>query len=92
MKVLRKGRQQDGGAQEYTCGNGNSGCGSLLLVGEGDLYCTSPHHDGSYRAKFCCSECRTETDVDVPSHIGIKVRNREMKKPTATPSPFRHHM
>ncbi len=71
MKVIKKGRKQVGWSQEFTCtgaGNGNGGCGAVLLVSEYDIYETlSEHYDGStdYYQTFCCPECGNETDVKV---------------------------
>lgn len=89
MKVLKPGREQQGWAREEICtgkGNGNGGCGAVLLVEEGDLFQTASHHyDGSsdYYTTFRCSACRVLTDISVPS--GVKVRETE-KKPCRPPA------
>ena len=80
MRVVKKGRAQTGWAQEFECtgkGNGNGGCGAVLLVEEGDLYHTySNCRDGTDRyTTFRCSECGVQTDVKVPS--SVKVRAKE---------------
>lgn len=69
MKVLKKGRPQTGRTFEITCtgsGNGDGGCGALLLVGEGDLFQTSHTDmggDTEYFTTFECPECRVLTDT-----------------------------
>jgi hypothetical protein len=55
MKVLEAGRPQRGWSIEARCtgaGNGNGGCGALLLVEQADLFKTFSH-------------CRDETDTFV---------------------------
>jgi hypothetical protein len=70
MKVIKKGRAQKGWAKEKTCtgdGNGDGGCGAVLLVEESDLGRTqSGHYDGSidYYVTFVCPECGVWTDVN----------------------------
>jgi hypothetical protein len=70
MKVIKKGRKQQGWSHEFTCigrGNGGGGCGAVLLVSEGDIYQTSSsHYDGStdYYYTFRCPCCTVETDID----------------------------
>ncbi len=76
MMVLKKGRKQDGKSFELKCtgkGNGNGGCGAILLVSENDMYQTESHalHETDYYVTFRCPECRVETDV--PDHIANKV-------------------
>ena len=72
MKVITPGRPQNGWAQEFTCtgaGNGNGGCGAVLLVEQCDLYQTSSscRDETDYYTTFQCSECGVETDIkDVP--------------------------
>ncbi len=69
MKTIKKGRQQKGWSKEYTCtgaGNGNGGCGAVLLVEEEDFFQTARHcYDGSsdYYVTFECQECTVWTDV-----------------------------
>lgn len=79
MRVLKKGRPQKGWATEAKCtggGNGNGGCGALLLVEEGDLFETSSgHYDGStdYYTTFKCPECGVLTDIkNVPSNVKVR--------------------
>jgi len=82
MKVIKKGREQEGWAKKFKCtgeGNGDGGCGAKLLVEEGDLYHTySPHYDGSTDTytTFSCSECGVETDVDVPGAVEVRKSKR----------------
>ncbi|MEI8223877.1 MAG: hypothetical protein WCG20_02000 [bacterium] len=74
MKVI-----QEGGAagKEFTCtgsGNGDLGCGAVLLVSQMDLYQTRHEcYDGStdYYTTFCCPCCGAETDVKLSSSIRI---------------------
>jgi hypothetical protein len=69
MKVIKEGRKQKGWAKEFSCtgkGNGDGGCGALLLVEEVDLFQTAHHYyDGSsdYFKTFRCSECGVLTDI-----------------------------
>ncbi len=80
MKVITKGRKQQGWAREFTCtgkGNGNGGCGATLLVEEGDMYITIAHsYDAStdYYNTFKCCECGVETDLP-DSEVPDRVRN-----------------
>lgn len=88
MKVLKAGREQKGWATEAECtgsGNGNGGCGAVLLVEEGDLFQTSRYSYGEESAErfatFSCSACGVLTDIPlgkVPSHIfhALKPRAR----------------
>lgn len=72
MKVIKKGRPQRGWSQEFKCsgkGNGNGGCGAVLLVEEGDLFQTSSSDytgDTDYFTTFQCCECGVKTDVKGP--------------------------
>lgn len=69
MKVLKKGREQQGWAKEFTCtgkGNGGGGCGATLLVEQRDVFQTSSsHYDGStdYYNTFKCASCGVLTDI-----------------------------
>jgi hypothetical protein len=93
MKVIIPGRPQNGWSKEFTCtgaGNGNGGCGAVLLVEQDDLYQTSrSFYDGSseYYVTFKCCECGVETDAkDVPCNISNKLITKEdwIKKHTFT--------
>lgn len=80
MKILKPGDGRKAWAREFTCtgkGNGNGGCGALLLVEEGDLFHTSNSCLGETETytTFRCPQCRVLTDVSVPG--GVKVRNKE---------------
>lgn len=79
MKVIQKGDGRKGWAKEYKCtgaGNGNGGCGAMLLVEQNDLYKTYHYDYGGGKdvyITFRCPECRNETDVkDVPSSVHVK--------------------
>ena len=85
MKVLKSGTGQKGWSLKTKCtgaGNGNGGCGAVLLVEEGDLYFThSSHYDGSNETyiTFKCPECGVETDVPggkTPSNVIQKIKDR----------------
>ena len=75
MKVIKRGKKQKGWAVEFECtgdGNGDGGCGAILLVEEGDLYLTSrSYYDGSRDTftTFTCSCCGVQTDVEVPIRV-----------------------
>lgn len=75
MEIIKKGRDQKGWSEEFTCsgkGNGGGGCGAVLLVSQLDLYSTqSSSYDGSteYYTTFSCPCCGVETDVTVPSNV-----------------------
>ena len=79
MKVIKPGREQIGWAKEFTCtgkGNGDGGCGAVLLVEEDDMY----HYDGStdsYNTFKCCG-CGVETDLpdsEVPTSVQQKMKD-----------------
>lgn len=78
MKVIKKGSGQNGWSKEFECtghGNGDGGCGAILLVEQNDLYKTYKHdHGGGHEVftTFRCSECSVETDITVPSNIYVR--------------------
>ena len=78
MKVVQKGDGRKCWAKEFTCtgaGNGNGGCGAILLVEENDLYRTHHYDYGGGHdvyTTFRCPECRNETDVSVPSSVKVR--------------------
>lgn len=85
MKAIKKGREQKGWAQQFTCtgeGNDGGGCRAILLVEEDDMYFTlSSHYDGStdYYNTFKCCECGVETDIPdckVPAHVKGKMQEK----------------
>jgi len=85
MKVIKKGRDQKGWAKELECtgkGNGNGGCGAILLVEAGDVYKTARHsYDGSSEtyATFDCCSCGVMTDIpdgDFPSRLKKQLKPR----------------
>ena len=83
MKVLEKGRDQKGWSTEAKCtgaGNGNGGCGALLLVEEPDLYCTfnTIRGETDVFVTFRCVECDVETDIK--NYPADKKRNLRLKQ------------
>jgi len=78
MKVIKKGSGQKGWAKELECtgaGNGNGGCGAVLLVEQSDIKYTG-EINGSYCESgdpaygFVCPECDHMTDVrDLPQIV-----------------------
>ena len=84
MKVIKKGRKQKGWAKEFKCtnhGNGNCGCGALLLVEENDiLYTGSRHSYGDtypeYYYGFQCPECNSITDFKISDNIPIRITSK----------------
>jgi len=84
MKVLKPGREQKGWSVEVTCtgkGNGDGGCGAVLLVEEDDIYRTTSSHMGEtdHFETFKCSECGVETDFKV-GVVPRKVMDKILKK------------
>lgn len=80
MKVISKGDGRKGWAKEFKCtggGNGNGGCGALLLVEQGDLFKTHSYDYGGGHdvyITFKCPECGRKTDVSgVPSDVKEKL-------------------
>lgn len=87
MKVLKKGREQNGWAIETLCtgiGNGNGGCGALLLVEQGDLYKTHKYDYGGGHdifITFRCPDCEVQTDLDdVPGNVTNNIPEKEPRK------------
>lgn len=63
MKIIKEGREQNGWSMEYHCtgnGNGQGGCGAILLVEEEDVFKTKQRVNGeqiifySFRCPSCC--------------------------------------
>lgn len=79
MKVIKPGRKQTGWAMEKECtgkGNGNGGCGAVLLVEQSDIFLTHRHvhveHDVFHTFKCVCCGVLTDFDeLEVPRGIGI---------------------
>lgn len=68
MKVIKPGRPQKGWAKEFKCtgaGNGDGGCGAVLLVEQEDVFQTSSsvRDETDYYNTFECSECKVLTDI-----------------------------
>lgn len=86
MKVIRKGRDQKGWAQEFICtgrGNGKGGCGAILLVEEDDMYITTRYcgidDSTDHYNTFKCCDCGVETDLpnaEVPSRVRNKMTTK----------------
>lgn len=90
MKVIKSGSGQRGWAHECSCtgaGNGNAGCGAVLLVEQADLFKTYSHalHETTTYVTFECPECEQWTDISssarvgsvrIPSHIIRKLPSR----------------
>lgn len=76
MKVLKEGKGN--WSREETCtgkGNGDGGCGAVLLLEEGDFFYTYSHiKDETDRfISFRCPCCSVLTDVkNIPSRISIR--------------------
>lgn len=92
MKIIKKGREQKGWASEFECtgsGNGDGGCGAILLVEEEDVYLTSSSalHEIDYYNTFKCCACGVLTDIpdrDFPGQLRTKLhekRRRENRYP-----------
>ncbi len=78
MRILEKGPGWDLKLRCTGKGNGDGGCGSLLLVEENDIY-VKPHADYlgdiEYYYAVCCPVCGRETDIpdeDLPLSIRLK--------------------
>lgn len=86
MKILKESKPPEW-SKEYSCtgdGNGNKGCGSLLLVSKSDLFqtCHQSYGDSSpdYFVTFKCPVCKELTDIDdspfrgfnLPKQYGIR--------------------
>jgi hypothetical protein len=72
MKVLEKGREQQGWSAELTCtgaNNGGGGCGAKLLVEQGDLFLSHSEADDMQDDEdawitFACMACGVWTDLE----------------------------
>lgn len=67
MRVISKGRKQEGWAHRGVCtgaGNGGGGCGAELMVEQADAYQTRTHNRDELTAyaTFMCIACGVETD------------------------------
>ena len=84
MKVIKKGREQKGWAEEFTCtgkGNDDGGCGAVLLVEEDDIFIThsSARDESIYYATFECPDCGVKTDPPkdkIPSEVFRKAKGQ----------------
>ncbi len=80
MKLIKEGRKQTGWAGEFSCtgvGNGNGGCGAILLVEQRDLFLTvQSSFDGSHDdfVTFKCSQCGVLTDIKGKSTDGLLLK------------------
>jgi len=72
MKIVKEGRPQKGWAKEFKCtgkGNGDGGCGAVLLVEKGDLFHTYRSFMGreeEWYTTFECPCCKVLTDIQTP--------------------------
>jgi hypothetical protein len=72
MKIIKQGREQKGWAAELPCtggGNGEGGCGAILLVESTDLFLTynHVHTDTDEFVTFKCMACGVLTDIKHPT-------------------------
>jgi hypothetical protein len=87
VKVITPGRPQRGWSREETCsgrGNGNGGCGAILLVESADLFQTTTQcrDETDYFVTFKCSECGVLTDmIDPPSAALDAARANGVRNP-----------
>lgn len=73
MKVLVKGREQKGWADEFSCPH----CKAKLLVEESDLYYRKFQHfdDTTIVYRYDCGHCGCPVDIDredVPGFVNIR--------------------
>lgn len=93
MKVLKKGSGQKAWSVKKTCtgaGNHDGGCGSQLLVSQGDLFSTSRHfYDGSseYYITFKCPECGVLTDIKEHPPVEKLPTQKEWEKKSREEAP-----
>ena len=87
MKVLVKGRPQNGWSSERTCagkGAHGGGCGAKLLVEEIDLYRTYSQalHEMVEHISFTCVECGVETNITdgVPSEVYVRLPDKKHRR------------
>lgn len=85
MKILSPGSAQTGWTVETKCtgkGNGNGGCGALLLIEIGDVFETQSQcrDETDYYVTFRCEGCGVLTDLDdVPRHVQAAARAQREK-------------
>jgi hypothetical protein len=85
MKVIKPGRTQTGWSMRKKCtggGNGEGGCGALLLVEQADVFRTESHaRDETTRyATFECPCCGVLTDFDsseVPAWLFDRLKKQK---------------
>lgn len=82
MKVIKKGRPQQGWAEKFECtgkGNGGGGCGAVLLVEQADVFQTASHcrDETDYFNTFECPECRVLTDI---GHVPFRTQPRPKRR------------
>lgn len=88
MKVIKPGRKQTGWSKEKTCtgkGNGNGGCGAVLLVEQADIFLTHRHvhveHDVFHTFKCPCCGVLTDFDeFEVPRGLNVPQTQQEWEK------------
>jgi hypothetical protein len=74
MKIIKPGREQKGWAKQFECtgeGNGDGGCGAILLIEESDLFQThtNSRDETDYYTTFKCVSCEVLTDIPTPNHL-----------------------
>jgi hypothetical protein len=85
MKVIKPGRDQTGWAAEIECtgkGNGDGGCGAILLVEENDFRLTyrNCRDESETFTTFKCCQCGVDTDFQLPSTVEHRVIERERER------------
>ena len=84
MKVLKSGDGRKGWAKEKTCtgkGNGDGGCGAVLLVEQDDVFATYNYCMGESDCfqTIRCPECGCWTDFE-SSEVPFKPRERDRSR------------
>lgn len=83
MEVIKKGREQKGWSKKLKCtgaGNKGGGCGAILLVSIGDLYCTFTQcrDETDTFTTFRCSCCGVQTDIKDVDRPSVEIAASEL--------------